>query len=218
MQVEETKNEGLTREFAITVPGTDIEERVTLRLTDIGKTVNMPGFRPGKVPMPLLRKQYGPSVIGEVLERAISDVTSETLREKNLRPAMQPKIQITDFDEGKDLKFSMAVEIMPEIDEVNFGAIKLERLVVDVDDAIVDEAIQRMADEQKAYDTAVEMLEQALAIDPVLAEAERTLAGALDQLGREEDALGHLRRYLELKPQAPDAQRVSERIRSIEAR
>ena len=67
MQVEETKSEGLSREFAITIPGDDIEGRVSARLTEIAATVKMPGFRPGKVPMPLLRKQYGPSVIGEVL-------------------------------------------------------------------------------------------------------------------------------------------------------
>jgi trigger factor len=109
MQVEETKSEGLSREFAVTIPGDDIEGRVSARLAEIGATVKMPGFRPGKVPMNLLRKQYGPSVIGEVLERAISETTSETLREKNLRPAMQPNIRITEFDEGKDLKFTMAV-------------------------------------------------------------------------------------------------------------
>jgi trigger factor len=151
MQVEETKSEGLSREFAITIPGDDIEGRVLARLTEIAATVKMPGFRPGKVPMPLLRKQYGPSVIGEVLERAISDTTAETLRENSLRPAMQPKIQITEFDEGKDLKFTMAVEVMPEIAAPDFGAITLERLVVDVDAAVVDEAIARMAEEQRAF-------------------------------------------------------------------
>ncbi|MFB3054543.1 MAG: trigger factor [Alphaproteobacteria bacterium] len=152
MQVEETKNEGLSREFAITIPGDDIEGRVSARLTEIAATVKMPGFRPGKVPIPLLRKQYGPSVIGEVLERAISDTTAETLREKNLRPAMQPKIQITEFDEGKDLKFTMAVEVMPNIGAPDFGAIELERLVVDVNDAVVDEAIARMAEERRAFE------------------------------------------------------------------
>jgi trigger factor len=156
MQVEQTKSEGLTREFAVTVPGADVEERITARLTDIGKTVKMPGFRPGKVPMPLLRKQYGPSVIGEVLEQTISDVTGKTLQENELRPAMQPKIQITEFEEGQYLKFSMAVEIMPEIKAPDYGAISLERQVVDVTEDIINEAIQRMADEQKAYDTSEE--------------------------------------------------------------
>ena len=156
MQVEETKSEGLSREFAITIPGDDIEGRVLARLTEIASTVKMPGFRPGKVPMPLLRKQYGPSVIGEVLERAISDTTAETLRENSLRPAMQPKIQITEFDEGKDLKFTMAVEVMPEIAAPDFGAISLERLVVDVDAAVVEEAIARMAEEQRAFEKTEE--------------------------------------------------------------
>ena len=156
MQVEETKNEGLSREFSITIPGDDIEGRVSARLTEIAATVKMPGFRPGKVPIPLLRKQYGPSVIGEVLERAISDTTAETLREKNLRPAMKPKIHITEFDEGKDLKFTMAVEIMPNIEAPDFGAIELERLVVDVNDVVVDEAIARMAEEQRAFEATDE--------------------------------------------------------------
>lgn len=156
MPVEEVRNEGLSREFAVTIPGDDIEERVVARLTEIAANVKMPGFRPGKVPMPLLRKQYGPSVIGEVLERAISDTTAETLREKNLRPAMQPKIQITEFDEGKDLKFTMAVEVMPEITAPDFRAIQLERLVVDVNDEMVDQAISRMAEEQQRFETSGE--------------------------------------------------------------
>lgn len=156
MEVEQTKSDGLTREFAITVPGADIEKRVATRLAEIAKTVKMPGFRPGKVPLPILRKQYGASIIGEVLERAISESTTETLREKNLRPAMQPRIHITEFDEGKDLKFTMAVDLMPEIEAPDYAAIEVERMVVEVDDAMVEEALQRMADEQRVYETTGE--------------------------------------------------------------
>ncbi len=102
MQVTETKTEGLLHEFTITVPAAEIETFVNNRLNELKKTANLPGFRPGKVPVPLLRKQYGPSIMGEVLERTVGETSQKAMEERNLRPVIQPKIEVTKFEDGSD--------------------------------------------------------------------------------------------------------------------
>ncbi len=152
MQVDVTKSEGLSRQFTVTVPAKDIDDKVDARLEELAQTVKMPGFRPGKVPVSLVKKQYGRSVIGEVLERTVSETSAKALADSKVRPAMQPKITITAFDEGKDLQYTMAVEVMPEIKQPDFGKIEVERMVVSVDDKMVDETLSRIAQEQKVFE------------------------------------------------------------------
>ena len=145
MQVSETKTEGLKREFKITVPASDIEKEMTNRLKKLVSTVSMPGFRPGKTPVPLLRKKYGPSVLGEILETTVNDTSQRTLTERGLRPAMQPTIEITSFAEGADLEYDMRVELMPEIEPIDFSAIALERLSCKPDEAEIEQSLERLA-------------------------------------------------------------------------
>lgn len=149
MQITETATEGLKREFKVVIPAADIEQRVTSRLTEIGRSVRLPGFRPGKVPMTVLKKRYGSAVMGEVLERAVNDTSGEALREQNLRPALQPKVEITAFNEGTDLEFKLAVEVLPEIQPMDFSELKLERLRPEVPEAEVQEALERVAKQQR---------------------------------------------------------------------
>jgi trigger factor len=146
MQITETNAEGLKREFTVTVASTDIEQKMKDRLSEIGRTIRLPGFRPGKVPMPVLRKRYGASVMGEVLEKAVSDSSAQAMREHNLRPAMQPKIEIVSFKEGTDLEYKMAIELLPEIKPVDFSQLQLERLRPEIPEAEIDKAIQRIAE------------------------------------------------------------------------
>ncbi len=154
MQVTETKAEGLNREYTVVVAASDIETKVTTRLGEISKTVKIPGFRPGKVPSKILRQKYGQSVMGEVLEGAVNEASAKTLEENELRPAAQPKIEITKFEEGADLEFTMAVELFPEFDLMDFKKVKLERLVVPVKDEEIDETLQRIADANKDSEPA----------------------------------------------------------------
>src|ERR1019366_10541870 len=100
MQVTETLPEGLKRGFTVVVPAADIESRRTARLTDLGKTLRLPGFRPGKVPMPLVRQRYGTAVTAEVLEEQVSQATQDLMAERKLRPAIQPKIDGVSLDTG----------------------------------------------------------------------------------------------------------------------
>lgn len=149
MQVTETNADGLKREFKIVVPASALQDKMDSRLKELSQQVRLPGFRPGKVPMALMKKKYGPSVMGEVLEAAVQDSSQQTLADRDLRPALQPKIEIVSFEEGKDLEFSMAVEVLPTIADMDFGGIELERPKVVVPDSEIEEALGRIAESRK---------------------------------------------------------------------
>jgi trigger factor len=137
MQVTELSAEGLRREYRVVVPADEIESRVVKRLDELRQTIRMPGFRPGKVPVSLLRKQYGRSVMGEVLEQAVNQGSQKAISDHELRPALQPKIEVTSFDEGANLEFTMALEVLPAVPTVDLRALELTRLTAEVADATV---------------------------------------------------------------------------------
>jgi trigger factor len=149
MQVTETSADGLKREFRVVVPAGELEEKVVTRLDELGRTIRLPGFRPGKVPMQILRRRYGPSVLGEVLDSTVQGTSADTIREHNLRPALPPKVDIVSFSEGADLEYKMLVEILPDIPEPNFADLGIERLVVEVPEESIDAAITRIAEQQR---------------------------------------------------------------------
>lgn len=142
MQVTVTNVDGLKHDFKIVVPAGRIEEMMTRRLEEVGREARLPGFRPGKIPMALLRKKYGPSVMGEVVQEAVNAGTNHAMAEKSLTPAVQPDVQITAFAEGKDLEFTVAVETLPAIEPIDFKSLSIERLKV----AVPDEEVQKMMD------------------------------------------------------------------------
>ena len=149
MEVTETNADGLKREYTITVPAGDLEQEITRRLGEIGRQVRLPGFRPGKVPIQILRTRFGPSVRGEVLQSTLQASSAEAISERQLRPALPPKVDILSADEGADLQYKMAVEVLPEIPEPSFADLGIERLVVEVPDEEVDRAIERIAEQQR---------------------------------------------------------------------
>ena len=167
MQITASSTDGLKHEFTVVVGADDIAKRIETRLQEIGRQVRLPGFRPGKVPLTVLRQRYGQSVLGEVLERAVSDSSGEAMRGANLRPALQPKIEITAFNEGKDLEYKMAVEVLPEVKPMNFAELKLERLQPQVPDADIDQALERIAKQQRKQEPVARPAEtgDALSID-----------------------------------------------------
>ena len=149
MQVTETSADGLMREYTITVPAGDLEQEINRRLGEIGRQVRLPGFRPGKVPMQILRTRFGPSVRGEVLQSTLQASSAEAINERQLRPALPPKVDILSAGEGADLEYKMAVEVLPEIPEPSFADLDIERLVVEVQDEEVDRAVERIAEQQR---------------------------------------------------------------------
>jgi trigger factor len=149
MQVTEEKNEGLQREFVITLEASEIDEKVESRLREIGKNQKIPGFRPGKAPMSILKQRFGQAVMGEVLERAVGDSSQQVIQERGLRPAGQPNISVESFDEGQDLVYRMSMELLPDIEPMDFSALNVTTYKIQVPDTEVEEALERLASQQK---------------------------------------------------------------------
>jgi len=160
MQVQETLAEGLKREYKVVLPKAELDQLVSTKLEGLKERVNLPGFRPGKVPLPHLKRIYGKAVMGEVIEQAIADANSKIVSDSGLRLAMEPKISfpseqptvLNEVIEGKaDLAYTVALEILPKIELVNFKTVRLEKPVAPVTDEEVDEAIQRIAEANRTY-------------------------------------------------------------------
>lgn len=156
MQITQTQSEGLKREFRVVIGAAAIQSAADEKLKALAERAQMPGFRPGKAPVALLKKQYGRAVLGEVLEEQVNAGLAKTLEDHQLKPAMQPKVDVKKFDEGTDLEYTMEMEVLPEIEPGDFKSISLERLVADIPEGDVDSALQRMADQQKEFETIVE--------------------------------------------------------------
>jgi trigger factor len=152
MNVTETAHDGLSRSWRVVVPATEIGANVNRRLSEISKTIKLPGFRPGKVPLSLVKKRYGSSVMGEVLEKTVQESSSKLLQEKEVRPALEPKIEVVSFEEGSDLEYTMAVEALPDIEPADLTGLQLERPVAAVEDKAVDEAVERIASSNKNFE------------------------------------------------------------------
>jgi trigger factor len=153
MQVTETLSEGLKRGFTVVVPGSDIESRRVARLTDLSKTLRLPGFRPGKVPMPLVRQRYGTAVTAEVLEESVSQATQDLLSERKLRPAVQPKIDVVSLDTSastaRDLEFKVELELLPDISAPDFSQIELTRRKSEATPEMVDKQMATIAERNR---------------------------------------------------------------------
>jgi len=156
MQVTESKSDGLIRVYDITIPGAELEGKVTTKLEEARATVDLKGFRKGKVPLKLLRQRFGQSVLGESIQETVDGAVRDLISEKDHRPAMQPDIKMTNenFNEGDDITLTFAYELLPDVPKVDFSEIKLEKMVVDVEDASVDEALDRLAADAVTYETA----------------------------------------------------------------
>tara|TARA_Y100001934_G_scaffold85106_1_gene105740 strand:+ start:17405 stop:18823 length:1419 start_codon:yes stop_codon:yes gene_type:complete len=151
MEVIETSSEGLNREFTVTVPADDLESKLVSRLDEIGTTATIPGFRPGKVPATILRKRFGEAVRGEVLEKTINESWQKALEDKGIRPAAEPKVEIVTFKEGVDLEYKLNVELLPEIELIDFSTLELERKIVKLSDDEVNKSLQRLAESRKNF-------------------------------------------------------------------
>src|ERR671919_1140569 len=151
MQTVETLNEGLKRAFRITIPAKDIDKRVAEELKTIAPQVRMPGFRPGKVPANLVRKMHGPALEQQALQNAVQEGVQQLMAEQKLRPAMQPSVELEEGGPGQDAVVKVEVETLPDVPEAKIEGLKIERLRVEATEAMVDEAVARIAAGQKSY-------------------------------------------------------------------
>lgn len=155
MQTVETLNEGLKRAYTLKIDRKDIEARVDGELKKVAPQIRMPGFRPGKVPANLVRKMHGPALEQQALETAVQEGVQQLLAEKNLRPAMQPSVELDEgFEPGKDAEVKVSLEVLPEVPAADIDGLKLERLTVPVEDGEIDETLKRIAAGNKQFETA----------------------------------------------------------------
>lgn len=153
IEVTQTSAEGLKREFKVVVEDATIEERVDAKLGELAGRISLPGFRPGKVPLSLLKKRYGAAVRGEVLEETVNEGTRRALSDQGLRAAVQPEVEVTKFEEGGGLEYRLAIEAFPEIESVDFSAIEIEQLRAQPTEEHVQSHLEWMAEAQTTYET-----------------------------------------------------------------
>ena len=154
MQVTETLNEGLKRGYKLVVTADELDAKVNEKLAEAAPEIEMKGFRKGKVPMALLKKQFGERLLGEAMQESVDGAMAKHLEESGDRPAMQPKLEMTneDWKPGQDVEVSMSYEALPEIPEVDFSKIKLEKMVVEADDKAIDEALANLAENAQNFE------------------------------------------------------------------
>ena len=156
MQISETLSQDLHKQFTVTVPAADLESRVNARLEEMKPKVNLKGFRPGKAPVSFLKKQYGKSIMGEVVEAAVTEGSQKVIVDNKLKPALQPRVEpvgsVEDAVDGKaDLTFKVIVDLMPDFETTDVSKLTVERLTADIADADVDEALDKIARNVRNY-------------------------------------------------------------------
>lgn len=152
MLVEKISEKKLEKEFNVTVPADKISKAVDNKLTALSKNIKMPGFRPGKVPLNIVKQKYNGQALSEVLEDTINEATNHAIKENNLKVASQPKIQVLEFAEGKDLKYKLSVEVLPEVPEIKFEKIKLNKFKPEVTEADIKELFDVLAKNYKNFE------------------------------------------------------------------
>ena len=151
MQVTETLSDGLKRGFTVVVAEPELAAKREKRLAELSKTIQTPGFRPGKVPLNIVRKRYGDAVAAEILEGAVNEAHSQLLNERNLRPAMQPKLEIVKPGKDTDLEFTVEMEVLPEVAVPDLSDVTLSKPVAAVSDEKVEESLKTIADQRKSF-------------------------------------------------------------------
>ncbi|MEL7729075.1 trigger factor [Citromicrobium bathyomarinum] len=188
MQITETTNEGLKRAYRITIPASEIDDKIKAEVKRVAPQVRMPGFRPGKVPANLVRKMHGEQMHAQVVNDTIQSSVDELIKDKALRPAMQPAISLgDDYEEGKDAEIDVTLELLPEIDAPSTDGIELEKMVVPVDEKAIEETLERIADQNKTFKDAAKT-KKAADGDQVIIDFVGSIDGTEFEGGKAEDA------------------------------
>ena len=183
----ETENEGLKRAFMLTIPAEDIEARVDQEVKRIAPQIRMPGFRPGKVPPNLIRMMHGDALRGDALNTAVQDGVQQLLAEKNIRPALQPQVELDQsYEPGKDAEVKVRLEALPDLPAPKVDNLKLERLTVEADEALVDEQLKQLASTNKSWNDAPKTHKAAMG-DLVVMDYEGEVGGKPFEGGKGED-------------------------------
>jgi len=164
MRVIEKPSEGLRRAFSVVLPAAELAERKQARLTELGRQLRLPGFRPGKVPPKIIAQRYGQAVMSEVLERSLDDAARRVVADHGLKPAARPKVDIVNWSEGADLEFTLDIEVLPDITIPELSEIAVERVVATVTDEEVERRLAEIARRHRRSE-AIEEVRPAVAGD-----------------------------------------------------
>ena len=147
MAVNQTLSKGLKREFEVVITNDEINKLVDHKLETIAKEANLPGFRPGKVPVAVVKNRFGKQVLGEVVRESVDTATKETMEKNKLTPSSQPKIEIVSFEEGEDLKAKLSVEIMPDFEIPDISLLEITKPIVKVTEKDINDSVEKIAKE-----------------------------------------------------------------------
>ena len=154
MQVTETLKEGLKRGYSMVLSASELDDKVTEKLKEAQPEIEIKGFRKGKVPLPLLKKQFGQRVLGEAMQEAVDGAMARHFEDSGDRPSAEPQVKMTneDWKEGDDVEIEMSYEALPEIPEPDLKKVKLERMVAKAEDKDVDEALANLAETAQEFE------------------------------------------------------------------
>jgi trigger factor len=188
MQIKETTNKGLKRAYQLTISAKDIAAKIEAEVKKIAPQIKMPGFRPGKVPANLIKKMHGEQLHAQTVNDVIRESVDDLMKDKELRPAMQPKIELGEgYEEGKDAEIAIELEVLPTVEVPSTDGLKLERLVVPVADEAVNEAVASIAGQNKSYKDAAKS-KKAAEGDQLIIDFVGKLDGVEFEGGKAEDA------------------------------
>jgi len=154
MQIEELLNDGLKREYKIVVEASELDARLDKILDEFRATAKIKGFRPGKAPLSLLKRMHGERAKGQVISEAMQETSSKLFEEKEIRPALRPDVDMGEYEDGKDLEYTLKVEVLPDVDVDSFKAPALERWIAEAEEADLEKALKNIAGQQKAFKKA----------------------------------------------------------------
>ena len=151
MKVNLKSSKGLESVLSVVVTKKEIQDKINIKLDEVKDTINLKGFRPGKAPRELLKKQFGKALYGEVMEKTLNETTYQALKDKKIKPAGQPKIDVKSSGEDKDLEFTIEVEKFPKIKKVILNKIEIEKYKVEVDKKDLETRLDQLAENSKKY-------------------------------------------------------------------
>ncbi len=174
------------KRFTLEVPAEILEQRITDALKDIGRSVKLPGFRPGRAPLSLLEKRYGKEVETDVLQKAIPEYYLKAIREANVVPVMPPVFEGYDFKRKEPLKLTFTVEIRPEIENLDYQGLKVEDEPVEVTDEDIERTIERLQTEKSSYESIKDDIvrdDDLVVVDYEIVEEEQNVTGQFIKIG-----------------------------------
>ncbi len=150
-KIEEIKNKGLDIEWNMTIPANEINVILEKKYKELSQNIKIPGFRPGKVPITIIKKRYSKSIMSEILDQLINDNLREVLLEKKIRPSVQPSVNVKSYEEGKDLALNVILQKMPDVQKINLDEIKIEKSALQVSDSDIKNTLEDIAKKHERF-------------------------------------------------------------------